>query len=237
MSGPRVRAGFIEAPLVGLANRPSGATVEPTAMAALWPMLRLPVAVLRMTLTRIAVRTVSITATSSRRRAWRSDSSRQHSHHRTWPEGTGQRRLPRRTGPPSTAPPMPGGTTPRPAKPKVTAGLMSRQRAPSVDHGHDYRPRRDHGCGPADGNATRVMIDHPRSGRHRHQHERAQEFNDEPDPQWPLPEGIFLEPDEVAAPERCSVFGSISPVTFAMCRPHICRIRNTCAASRRSRGG
>ena len=30
-------------------------------MAALWPMLRPPVAVLRMTLTRIAVSTVSIT--------------------------------------------------------------------------------------------------------------------------------------------------------------------------------
>ncbi len=40
MSGPRVRAGFMEAPLMGLANRPSSATVEPTARAALWPMLR-----------------------------------------------------------------------------------------------------------------------------------------------------------------------------------------------------
>ena len=62
MSGPRVRAGFIEAPLIGLANRPSRATVEPTARAALWPMLRLPVAVLRMMLTRIAVSTASITS-------------------------------------------------------------------------------------------------------------------------------------------------------------------------------
>ena len=62
MSGPRVRAGFIEAPLIGLANRPSSATVEPTAMAALWPMLRPPVAVFRMMLTKIAVSTVSITS-------------------------------------------------------------------------------------------------------------------------------------------------------------------------------
>ena len=62
MSGPRVRAGFIDAPLIGLANRPSSATVEPTAMAALWPMLRAPVAVLRMMDTRIAVSTVSITS-------------------------------------------------------------------------------------------------------------------------------------------------------------------------------
>ena len=31
-------------------------------MAALWPMLRPPVAVLRMTLTRIVVRTISITS-------------------------------------------------------------------------------------------------------------------------------------------------------------------------------
>ena len=61
MSGPSVRAGFIDAPLIGLANRPNSATVEPTAMAALWPMLRPPVAVLRMILTKIAVRTVSMT--------------------------------------------------------------------------------------------------------------------------------------------------------------------------------
>ena len=57
-----MRAGFIEAPLIGLANSPSSATVEPTARAALWPMLRLPVAVLRMTETRIAVSAVSITS-------------------------------------------------------------------------------------------------------------------------------------------------------------------------------
>jgi len=62
MSGPRERAGFIDAPLIGLANRPSRAMVAPTARAALWPMLRLPVAVLRMTLTRIAVSTASITS-------------------------------------------------------------------------------------------------------------------------------------------------------------------------------
>jgi hypothetical protein len=30
-----VRAGFIDEPLIGLANKPSSATVEPTAMAAL----------------------------------------------------------------------------------------------------------------------------------------------------------------------------------------------------------
>jgi hypothetical protein len=35
MSGPSVRAGFIEAPLIGLANSPSRATVAPTAIAAL----------------------------------------------------------------------------------------------------------------------------------------------------------------------------------------------------------
>ena len=62
MSGPRVRAGFIDAPEIGLANRPSSATVEPTAMAALCPMLRCPVAVLRITLAKIAVSTVSITS-------------------------------------------------------------------------------------------------------------------------------------------------------------------------------
>jgi hypothetical protein len=45
MSGPSVRAGFIDEPLIGLANRPSIAIIEPTAMAALWPMLRPPVAV------------------------------------------------------------------------------------------------------------------------------------------------------------------------------------------------
>src|SRR5262249_58247366 len=53
MSGPRVRAGFIDAPLIGLANRPSRATVEPTAMAALWPMLRPPVPGLSRLLTHI----------------------------------------------------------------------------------------------------------------------------------------------------------------------------------------
>ena len=61
MSGPSVREGFIEAPLMGLAKRPSSAMVAPTAIAALWPMLRYPVAVLRMTETRIVVRTISIT--------------------------------------------------------------------------------------------------------------------------------------------------------------------------------
>src|SRR5215469_988895 len=61
MSGPSVRAGFIDAPLMGLANNPSRAMVAPTASAALWPMLRYPVAVLRITETRIAVSTISIT--------------------------------------------------------------------------------------------------------------------------------------------------------------------------------
>lgn len=37
MSGPSVRAGFIDAPLMGLANRPSRATVAPTAIAAVVP--------------------------------------------------------------------------------------------------------------------------------------------------------------------------------------------------------
>jgi hypothetical protein len=44
-----------------LANRPSSATVDPTAIAALWPMLRPPVAVFKMTDTKMAVSTVSIT--------------------------------------------------------------------------------------------------------------------------------------------------------------------------------
>jgi hypothetical protein len=51
----------MDEPLIGLANSPSSATVEPTAMAALWPMLRCPVAVWRITLTRIVVRTISMT--------------------------------------------------------------------------------------------------------------------------------------------------------------------------------
>ena len=42
MPGPSVRAGFMDAPLIGLANSPISATVEPTVMAALWPMLRDP---------------------------------------------------------------------------------------------------------------------------------------------------------------------------------------------------
>ena len=62
MSGPSVRAGFMEAPLIGLAKRPSSATVAPTASAALCPMLRYPVAVLRITVTRMAVRMTSITS-------------------------------------------------------------------------------------------------------------------------------------------------------------------------------
>src|SRR5262249_8790635 len=49
-SGRSGRAGFIDAPLIDLANRPSNATVGPTASAALWPMLRAPVAMCRMTL-------------------------------------------------------------------------------------------------------------------------------------------------------------------------------------------
>ena len=35
--------------------------MEPTAIAALWPMLRPPVAVFKITLARIAVSTISIT--------------------------------------------------------------------------------------------------------------------------------------------------------------------------------
>src|ERR1700730_8763961 len=61
MSGPSVRAGFMDAPLMGLAKRPSRAMVAPTASAALWAMLRDPVAVLRITVTRIVVRTISMT--------------------------------------------------------------------------------------------------------------------------------------------------------------------------------
>jgi hypothetical protein len=56
-----VRTRFIDEPLIGLPNRTRSATVEPTAMAALWPILRCPVAVCRTTLTRIAVRTISMT--------------------------------------------------------------------------------------------------------------------------------------------------------------------------------
>lgn len=62
VSGPSERAGFIDAPLIGLANRPRSATVPPTAIAALWPMLRLSVAVLSMMLTRMKVSTISITS-------------------------------------------------------------------------------------------------------------------------------------------------------------------------------
>ncbi len=57
-----MRAGFIDAPEIGLANRPSSATVAPTAIAALCPMLRCPVAVFKMTDTKIAVSTISITS-------------------------------------------------------------------------------------------------------------------------------------------------------------------------------
>ncbi len=45
----------------------------------------------------------------------------------------------------------------------------------------------------------------PDARRHRHQHERAQEPDDQPDPQQPLPQGVFLEPDEEASLERGSV--------------------------------
>src|SRR5215468_75526 len=62
ISGPSERAGFIDAPLIGLANSPSSATVEPTAIAALWPIDRCPVAVLRMMLTKIVVSSASITS-------------------------------------------------------------------------------------------------------------------------------------------------------------------------------
>jgi hypothetical protein len=51
------------------------------------------------------------------------------------------------------------------------------------------------------------MVDHPRSGGHRYQHERAEELDDQPDPQRPLSQGVFFEADQVAAAERLGVFG------------------------------
>jgi hypothetical protein len=61
--------------------------------------------------------------------------------------------------------------------------------------------------GPADRPAAGVMIDHPGPGRHRHQHERTSELDDQPDLQRPRPQGVFLEPDQVPAPQRGGVFG------------------------------
>jgi len=51
------------------------------------------------------------------------------------------------------------------------------------------------------------MVDHAGPGRDRDQDEGAEELDDEPDPQWPLPEGVLLEPDQVVAPEQSIVLG------------------------------
>ena len=177
-------------------------------MAALWPMLRPPVAVLRMTR--------------------HQDRGQDGLHHQRLPlpAGRGDRVVPARGHiPEHQLQEQRGADRPgeldhpvrhHPFGGEHPAGgeaeghrrvdVQSRQRPPGVDHGHHHRAGRDHRRGPADRAAAHVMVDHPRSGRHRHQHERAQELDDQPDPQRPLPQGVFLEPDQVTAPERCSVF-------------------------------
>src|SRR5262249_31777935 len=105
-----------------------------------------------------------------------------------------------------------------------------RQRSPRVDHGHDDRARRDHRGGPADRAAADVVVDHAGSGRDRHQDERAQELDDEPGPQRPLPEGVFLESDQVATPERGRVLRiqigrNVRHLTFPLfSRPTKCQL-------------
>lgn len=59
MSGPRDRAGFMDAPLTGLDHRPARMMYPPTAMAARAPTFWAVEAVPRMVLTRPRVRTVS----------------------------------------------------------------------------------------------------------------------------------------------------------------------------------
>jgi hypothetical protein len=51
------------------------------------------------------------------------------------------------------------------------------------------------------------MIDHARSRDHGHQQERADELDDQPDPQRPRLKRLLFEPDQVAAPE-----GSLMPL-------------------------
>jgi hypothetical protein len=43
------------------------------------------------------------------------------------------------------------------------------------------------------------MVDHPRPGRDRHQDERAQELDDQPDPQWTRSDRVRLEAEQVVA--------------------------------------
>jgi len=52
-----------------------------------------------------------------------------------------------------------------------------------------------------------MVVDHPGSSGRSDQHERSHELDDHPDPQRPLPERVFLEPDQVAAPQRRRVVG------------------------------
>ena len=59
-SGPNVRAGFIDAPEIGLPHSPAKAMYAPTASAAMIPMFCAPEAVPRITLTSPNVRSSSI---------------------------------------------------------------------------------------------------------------------------------------------------------------------------------
>ena len=59
-SGPNVRAGFIDAPEIGLPHNPAKAMYAPTASAAMIPMFCAPEAVPRITLTSPNVRSSSI---------------------------------------------------------------------------------------------------------------------------------------------------------------------------------
>ena len=60
-----MRAGFIEAPEIGLPHRPASAMYAPTPIAPMMPMFWAPDAVPKITLSRPNVRTVSIQNASS----------------------------------------------------------------------------------------------------------------------------------------------------------------------------
>ena len=61
-SGPNVRAGFIDAPEIGLPQRPARAMYAPTPIAPKMPMFWAPEAVPRITLTSPSVSTASISS-------------------------------------------------------------------------------------------------------------------------------------------------------------------------------
>ena len=102
-----------------------------------------------------------------------------------------------------------GAAGPPPPRPVFAGGRISptRMRRRAVSVPSRSRPSMPPSVGWAEIGAAPAVArrSSPDARRHRHQHERAQEPHDQPDPQQPLPGRASLDPDEEASLERGGV--------------------------------